>query len=54
MVIDGSGSAENNVLLNLMKYELPSINKTYLSVNYYFKSKYLLLINGQIRVEIKT
>ena len=50
-VIGGSG--KTNVLLNLIKYQQPDIDKIYLHVKDPFKSKYQLLINRTEKVGIK-
>ena len=47
------GSGKTNVLLNLLKYERPDIDKIYLYVKDPFKSKYRLLINGREKVGIE-
>ena len=41
------------MLLKLIKYQRPGIDKIYLYVKDPFKSKYQLLINGREKVEIK-
>ena len=40
LIIGGSGSGKNNMLLNLIKHQRPDIDKTYLYVKGPFKSKY--------------
>ena len=47
------GSGKTNVLLNLMKYQQPDIDKIYLYVKDPFGSTYQLLINGREKVEIE-
>ena len=42
LIIGGSGSGTTNVLLNLMKYQRPDVNRIYLYVKDPFKSKLLL------------
>ena len=54
LIIAGSGSGKTNVLLNLIKHQLPDIDKVYLYVKDSFQSKYQLLINGREKVGIKT
>ena len=54
LIIGGSRSGETNVLLNLIKYQRPDIDKMYLYVKDSFESKYQLLINGREEVGIKT
>ena len=53
MIIGGSGSAKTNVLLKLIKSQLPYIDKTYLFVKDPFELNYQLLINGKEKVRIK-
>ena len=53
LINDGSASGKTNSLLNLIQHQLPDINKTYLYVKNSFESKYLLLINGRKKVDIK-
>ena len=53
LIIDGSGSGKNNVLLNLIKHQRPYIEKIYLYVKDPFESKHQLLINGREKVGIK-
>ena len=50
LIIGGSGSGQINVLLNLIKYQRPDIDKIYLYVKYPFESKYQLLINVREKV----
>ena len=52
LIVGGSGSAKNNVLLNLLKHQQPDIDKIYLHVKDPFESKYQLLINGREKVGI--
>ena len=40
LIIGGSGSGKTNVLLNLIKHQLPDIDKIYLYLKDPFKSKY--------------
>ena len=54
LIIDGSGSGKNNVLLNLIKHQRPDIDKIYLCVKDPFESKNQLLINAREKVGIKT
>ena len=54
LIIDGSGSGKNNVLLNLAKTQQSDIDKYFLYVKYPFQSKYQLLNNGREKVGIKT
>ena len=54
LIIGSSGSGKTNVLLNLIKYQRPDIDKIYLYVKDPFESKYQLLIIGRGKVEIKT
>ena len=53
LIIGGSGSGQINVLLNLIKYQRPDIDKIYLYVKYPFESKYQLLINVREKVAIE-
>ena len=41
------------MLLNLIKHQRPDIDKIYLHVENLFESKYQLLINGKVKVEVK-
>ena len=50
LIVGGSGSGKTNVLLNLMKYQRPDIDKIYLYVTDPFESKYQLLIKGREKV----
>ena len=50
LTIGGSGSGTTNVLLNLMKYQRPFVNRIYLYVKDPFKSKYQLLLNRKEKV----
>ena len=47
LIIEGSWSGKANVLLNLIKYQQPDIEKNYFYMKYPFESKYQLLINGR-------
>ena len=53
LISGGSGSSKTNVLLNLVKYQGPDIDKIYLCVKDPFKSKYQLLLNWREKVGIK-
>ena len=53
LIIGASGSAKNNVLLNLIKHQQPDISKIYLYVKDPFESKYQLLINLREKAGIK-
>ena len=53
LVIGGSGSGKTNVLLNLMKYQRPDIEKIWLCIKDPFESKYQLLINRREKLRIK-
>ena len=46
LVIGGSGSRKSNVLLNLIKYQRPDIDKIYLK-DLNLNQKFQLLINGR-------
>ena len=48
LIIGGSGSGKNNVLLNLMKNQWPDIDKIYLYLKDPFKSKYQLLTKRRL------
>ena len=50
LIVGGLGSGKTNVLLNLMKYQRPDIDKIYLYVTDPFESKYQLLIKGREKV----
>ena len=50
MVLGGSGSGENNVLLNLIKHQRLDIDKIYLYLKDPLESKYEVLINGREKV----
>ena len=54
LIIGGSGSGKTNVFLNLIKYQRPDIDKTYLYFKDPFISKYQLFINGREKVGIET
>ena len=53
LIIGGSGSGKNNVLLNLLKYQQADIDKINLYVKDLLESKYQLLSNGREKVELK-
>ena len=53
LIIVGSGSGKNNVLLNLIKHQWADTDKNYLYVKDPFESKYQLLINGTEKVGVK-
>ena len=53
LITGGSGSGKTNVLLNLIKYERPDIDKIYLYLKDPFESKYQLLIKGREKVGIE-
>ena len=53
LIIGGSRSGKNNVLLNLMNNQRPDIDKIYLYVKNPFESKYQLLIKGREKLGIK-
>ena len=46
LIIGGSVSGNNNVLLNLIKHQRPNIDNIYLFFQDPFESKYQLLISG--------
>ena len=46
LIIGGSVSGNNNVLLNLIKHQRPDIDNIYLFFQDPFESKYQLLISG--------
>ena len=50
LIIGGSGSGKNNVLLNLIKHQRPDVDKIDLYVKDPFESKYQLLINRREKV----
>ena len=54
VIIDGSGSGKNNVLLNLIKHQRPVTDKIYLYVKDPLESNYQLLSNGREKVGIET
>ena len=54
LIIVGSRSDKNNVLLNLSKNQLPDIDTIYLFVKDSFESKYELLIKASEKVKIKS
>ena len=47
LIIGGSGSVKTNTLLNLIKHQLPEIDKIYLYVKDPLESKYQLRITGR-------
>ena len=47
------GSGKTNVLLNLIKSQIPHIDKIYLYIKYSFESKYQLLIKGREKIGIE-
>ena len=51
--IGGSGSDKINVLLNLVKYQRPNIDKIHLYLKNPFEPTYPLLINGKEKVGIE-
>ena len=53
LIVGGSGSGINNVLLKLIKNQQPDIDRIYLYIKDPFESKYQLLINGKERVGIE-
>ena len=53
LITGGSGSGKTNVLLNLIKYERPDIDKIYLYLKDPFELKYQLLIKGREKVGIE-
>ena len=53
LIVGGSGSGKNNVLLKLIKNQQPDIDRIYLYIKDPFESKYQLLINGKERVGIE-
>ena len=53
LIIDGSGSGKTNALLNLLKNQLPHIDKIYLYLKGPFKSKYQLLINSLKKLKLQ-
>ena len=46
LTVGNSGSGKSNALLNLIKHQLPDVDKIYLSFKSPFESKYQILING--------
>ena len=54
LIIGGSRTRKNNVLLNLIKHQRPDDDNIYLYVKDSFKSKYQLLINEKEELGIKT
>ena len=53
LIIGGSGSGKNNVLLNLLKHQQADIDKINLYVKDLLEPKYQLLSNGREKVELK-
>ena len=53
LIISGSVSGKTNVLLNLMRNQLPYIDKIYLYVKDSSESKYQLLIDRREKVGVK-
>ena len=53
LIIGGSGSEKNNVLLNLTKHQQSDIDKIYLYFKDPFESKYESLLKGREKVGIK-
>ena len=53
LIVGGSGSGKNNLLLKLIKNQQPDIDRIYLYIKDPFESKYQLLINGKERVGIE-
>ena len=53
LIIDGSGSGKANISLILKKHQGTDIDKIYLYIKNPFESKYLMLISGREKVEIK-
>ena len=53
LIIGGSVSGKTNVLLTLIKHQLPTIDKIYLFIKDPFESKYQFLINGRQKLGIK-
>ena len=53
LIIGGSGSGKNNVLLNLLKHQQADIDKINLYVKDLLESNYQLLSNGREKVELK-
>ena len=53
LIVGGSGSGINNVLLKLIKNQQPDIDRIYLYIKDPFESKYQLLIYGKERVGIE-
>ena len=53
LIIAGSGSGKNNVLLNLIKHQRPDFDKKYLYVKDQFESKYKLLIDSREKIVMK-
>ena len=53
LITGGSGSGKTNVLLNLIKPQLPDIDKKYLYVKDQLESKHQLVINWREKVVTK-
>ena len=53
LIIGCSGSGKTNVLLNLIKYQHPDVDKIYLYAKNPCKTKYPLIINGTEKTGIK-
>ena len=53
LIMGGSGSDKINMLLNLIKYQRPDVDKIHLYVKDPFKSNYQLFINKREKVGIK-
>ena len=53
LIIGGSESGKNNVILNLIKHQRPDINEIYLFVKDSFESNYQLLINRRKKAGTK-
>ena len=51
LIISGSRAGKINLLLNLINYQRPDVDKIYLSVEDPFVSKYQLLIKGRMNHE---
>ena len=52
LIICCSGSGKINVLLNLVNYQQPDIDKSYLYVKDSFESNYQLFTNGREKIGI--
>ena len=53
LIIDGSGSAKTNALLNLIKNQRPDIDKIFLYIKDPFESNYQWLINGKGNLKLE-